>query len=94
MAQDWRPGQSIDDYEVASRLLLRRLAETSDRMNAAEPGTDDFLIAYDESRRLRDMYRRVRDTWRVPAEVWAMAPDEFAVAIPERATAAASRAAR
>ncbi len=94
MAQDWRPGESIDDYEVASRLLLRRLAETSDRMSAAEPGTDDFLIAYDESRRLRHMYRQVRDTWQVPAEVWAMAPDEFADAAREPAVATSSRAAR
>ncbi len=70
MAEEDRRSQTAD-YEVASRLLLRRLSETSDQMAAAEPGTDDFLNAYNESQRLRQMYRQVRETWVVPSEVWA-----------------------
>ncbi len=75
MTASWRPGESAPDYEVASRLLLRRLAQTTDRMAAAEPGTEDFLVAYDESRRLRHVYRQIRETWEVPDEAWAMVPD-------------------
>lgn len=68
MAQPLRTDH-VSDYEAASRTLLRRLAEMTDQMEAAEPGTDDFLVAYNESRRLREMYRQVRDQWSVPYDV-------------------------
>ncbi|HEX8940344.1 MAG TPA: hypothetical protein VF763_09285 [Candidatus Limnocylindrales bacterium] len=64
--------QPAPDFEAASRLLARRLSEAALEMDAAEPGTDDFLTAYQRSCRLRALYREVRDTWQVPAEVWQL----------------------
>lgn len=71
---DMEPGPvaSILDVEAASRLLLRSLAEASLEMHGAEPGTDDFLVAYRRSCRLRTLYRRVRETSDVPPEVWSL----------------------
>ncbi len=72
MADEWAVDERVDDtseYDRASRELLRRLAEKSQEMAAAEPGTDDFLAAYVESVRLREMYNQVRGTWRAPADI-------------------------
>lgn len=60
------------DFETAARLLSRRLAEVTQLMEAAEPGTDDFLAAYERACRLRALYRQVRETWLVPPEVWRL----------------------
>ncbi len=62
------------EFESARRMLLRRLAELNDRMTAAEPGTDDFLTAYNDFTRLRRMYRQVRESWTVPEDVWEVVP--------------------
>ncbi len=68
---DTRAVDEMPDFESASRLLLRRIAAVSERMTAAEPGTDDFLDAYVEVRDLKRLYRTIRGTWQVPAEFWA-----------------------
>lgn len=76
MNSGWRGGETgRADVEAARRLLLRRLSEANDRMAAAEPGTDDFIDAYVESRALQDAYRRVRGRWWFPAEVRRILPD-------------------
>ncbi len=78
MAEESAVDREVDDtseYDRASRELLRRLADTSQQMAAAEPGTEDFLTAYVESVRLREMYNQVRGTWRAPAEIWDELPD-------------------
>ncbi len=63
---------SFGNVETASRLLLRSLSDASLDMHAAEPGTDDFLVAYERSRRLRTLIRQVRETRDVPDEVWSL----------------------
>ncbi len=71
---DMGPGSagSFVEVEAASRLLQRSLSEASLDMRAAEPGTDDFLVAYERSRRLRSLIRQVRETRDVPPEVWSL----------------------
>ncbi len=87
-------------FESVRRTLLRRLADLNDRMAAAEPGTDDFLTAYNDFTRLREMYRHVRDNGTVPDEVWevvsaeqplpaAAAPSDAPVRVMKRVSRAA-----
>ncbi len=58
--------------EAASQALLRNLAEASQSMNGAEPGSDDFLVAYQRATELRRLHRELRQTRRVPRAVWSL----------------------
>ena len=74
MAPGMRQHEPFEEIELASRMLRVRLSETNEQMAAAEPGTDDFLDAYQEYRRLRALYEHVRQTREVPPEVWNALP--------------------